>query len=136
MSAEKFTPDMIWKSRSIIQECLDLQKIIGWSDAETLRIMACYLSDALEATQKELGSAMANRIVDPIITVRDGKTERHVFLGNAAREMHEALMAAEVILRLSNHDFSTNDSGKFRNITLRSTHKEVLAAIAKAEGRS
>lgn len=139
MSAEKFTPDMIWQRRlnsSIIQKCLDLQRILGWSDAETFGIMACYLSDALEASTEQLNKAMANQITAPIEIVRDGKTERAVYLGNAAREMYEALRAAEAILRLSNNDFSTNDSGKFRNITLRSTHKEVLAAIAKAEGRS
>lgn len=56
--------------------------------------------------------------------------------GNSYWDMLEALKAAEVILRLYNQDFSTNDRGKFRNITLHSTHKEVLAAIAKAEGRS
>ena len=127
MSTDKFTPDMIWKRRiksSIIQKCLDLQKVLGWTDAETFGIMACYLSDALESTTKELDNALNEEIT------------RCAFLGNAARAMYEALKATEVILRLSNHDFGTNDMGKFRNITLRSTHREVLAAIAKAEGRS
>ena len=49
--------------------------------------------------------------------------------GNCYHAMLEALKAAEVILRLSNQDFSTNDMGKFRGITLRSTLREVQSAL-------
>jgi hypothetical protein len=129
MSTDKFTPDMIWQRRlnsSIIQKCLDLQRILGWSDAETFGIMACYLSDALEASTKQLDRAMTNQIVSPIEIVRDGKTERAVYLGNAAREMYEALkvMLASAVPHPVEHP------------TMTAAWKIGKAALDKAEGRS
>ena len=55
---------------------------------------------------------------------------------NAYQQMLEALKASRIMLRIMLEcwgDTSTNDMGKFRNITGGSTLKEVEAAIAKAE---
>jgi hypothetical protein len=88
--------------------------------------MACYLSDALEASTKQLDRAMTNQIVSPIEIVRDGKTERAVYLGNAAREMYEALkvMLASAVPHPVEHP------------TMTAAWKIGKAALDKAEGRS
>jgi len=64
---------------------------------------------------------------------------RVCYYPTAVLEMHAALEAAEVMLRMvrkSIPDLNTNDSGKFRTITLVGTHEEVIAALAKADGKS
>lgn len=140
MSTEKFTPDMIWQRRlnsSIIQKCLDLQRVLGWTDAETFGIMACYLSDALESTMGQLEKALVNQISDPIEIVRDGKIERHVFLGNSAREMYDALTAIRQYGAdtLSGRADGPDDRQWQRESVLEMTRR-ARVAIAKAEGRA
>lgn len=63
----------------------------------------------------------------------------HELKMEAAEDLYAALQAAEIMVRIMLEcwgNTSTNDMGKFRNITGSSTLAEIRAAIAKADGKA
>ncbi|MFL6427800.1 MAG: hypothetical protein ACJ71S_06110 [Acidobacteriaceae bacterium] len=127
VSPENAGGEMLKRARRVhvLRICLEAQRHQGWSDLTTAQLASCYLSDSLEYVSRRLINSKHREIVAPIETIRDGAVVRHAFLGNAAREMYDALVG------LSNSACDGRDIPEWLRERLPGIH----AAIAKAEGR-
>lgn len=119
----------------LLRTILGAQPFVGCDDATIAALAACYLSDALESTTEKYRTAKAREIVDPIETISDGKTVRHAFLPNAAREMYEALKALDKAWSKDHHDPESLHSQRIFSRDTIQLWRAARAAIAKAEGR-
>jgi len=111
----------------LVAQGLRAQGYLMLSERDLFGMLACDLSDALEATQAAYEKALASQIVAPVEVIKDGATVRYAFLGNAAREMYDTLK--EVVDWL---DLWQTELGTAQEHLL----EQCNAAIAKAEGRN